>query len=71
MAARAVTRCKGSDAVNPCAYALFEYARALRLTGDPGQAIAVLEERKQRFPRDQAAAVERELALARRAAGKG
>ena len=69
VAAQAVERCQGSDAVDPCAYALFEYAKALRLTGDPAQAIAVLEERKQRFPRDQPAAVERELALARKAAG--
>jgi hypothetical protein len=56
--------------VSPCAYALYEYARALRLTGDPSGAIAALEERKRRFPGDQAKAVERELALARKAAGK-
>jgi tRNA A-37 threonylcarbamoyl transferase component Bud32 len=67
-AKKAVDLCKGSDAVNPCAYALFEYARALRLTGDPEGAIKALEERKQRFPDDQPDAVERELALAREAA---
>jgi hypothetical protein len=70
-AQKAVELCKGSDAVNPCAYALFEYARALRMTGDPQGAIAALEERKQRFPGDQPKAVERELALAREAAGEG
>ena len=51
---KAVKRCEGSTAVSPCAYALFEYAKALRLTGNPQAAIAVLEERKQRFPRQPA-----------------
>ncbi len=69
VARRAVELCRGSEAVSPCAYALYEYARALRITGDPAGAIAALEERKQRFPRDQVKAVERELALARKAAG--
>ena len=71
IAAKAVELCKGSDQVSPCAYALYEYAKALRLTGDPNQAIQVLEERKQRFPGNQPAAVEKELALAKQAAGQG
>ena len=70
-AQQAVKLCEGSTAVSPCAYALFELARALRMTGDPQSAIAVLEERRQRFPQDQPAAVEKELALARQAAGGG
>ncbi len=70
-AQRAVELCQGSTAVDPCAYALFEYAKALRLTGDPNGAIAALEERKQRFPGNQPGAVEEELALARQAAGGG
>jgi tetratricopeptide (TPR) repeat protein len=71
-AEKAVRKCEGSDAVNPCAYALFEYAKALRLTGDPASAIAALEQRKQRFPGDQAGEVEQELTLARKAAaGQG
>ena len=41
------------------------------MTGDPEGAIAALEERKQRFPDNQPEAVERELALAREAAGGG
>jgi tetratricopeptide (TPR) repeat protein len=69
-AQKAVDLCKGSTAVSPCAYALFEYARALRLTGDPERAIAALEERKQRFPDNQPDAVEEELARAREAAGE-
>jgi eukaryotic-like serine/threonine-protein kinase len=69
-AEKAVRLCEGSDAVDPCAYALFEYARALRLTGDPAGAIAALEERKQRFPDNQPGTVEEELALAREAAGQ-
>jgi serine/threonine-protein kinase len=68
VAAQAVELCEGSEAVSPCAYALFEYARALRLTGDPESAIAALEERKQRFPGDQPQAVNAELKLARQAA---
>jgi hypothetical protein len=71
VAAKAVELCKGSDKVDPCAYALFEYARALRLTGNPQQAIAVLQERRQRFPNDQPAAVAKEMALAQQALGGG
>jgi len=70
-AEKAVQLCAGSNAVSPCAYALFEYAKALRLTGNPTAAIAALEERKQRFPGNQPDAVEQELALAREAAGQG
>jgi eukaryotic-like serine/threonine-protein kinase len=70
-AQKAVQLCEGSDAVSPCAYALFEYAKALRLTGNPTAAIAALEERKQRFPGNQPGDVEKELALAREAAGQG
>ena len=70
-AEKAVRRCEGSTAVSPCAYALFEYAKALRLTGDPASAVAVLEERIQRFPDNQPAAVQAELARARAAAGQG
>jgi tetratricopeptide (TPR) repeat protein len=71
VAAKAVELCKGSTQVSPCAYALYEYARALRLTGNPQQAIAVLQERKQRFPNDQPQAVAKEIALDQQAlAGK-
>jgi Tetratricopeptide repeat len=57
--------------VSPCAYALYEYARALRLTGNPAGAIAALEERMQRFPDNQPGAVQAELERAREAAGEG
>jgi predicted Ser/Thr protein kinase len=69
-AQKAVQLCAGSDAVSPCAYALFEYAKALRLTGQPAAAIAALEERKQRFPDNQPGVVEQELQRARAAAGQ-
>jgi serine/threonine-protein kinase len=69
-AQRAVDLCKGSTEIT-CAYALYEYARALRLTGDPQGAIAALEERMRRFPDNQPGAVQQELALAREAAGQG
>jgi serine/threonine-protein kinase len=68
-AQKAVELCQGSDKVSPCAYALFEYARALRLTGNPQAAIDVLHERQQRFPQDQPKAVEKELRAAEKAAG--
>jgi tetratricopeptide (TPR) repeat protein len=70
-AQKAVELCKGSDKVSPCAYALFEYAKALRLTGNPQAAIDVLHERQQRFPQDQPKAVEKELKAAEKAAKKG
>jgi serine/threonine protein kinase len=69
-AQRAVELCAGSSAVSPCAYALYEYARALLQTGDPNGAIAALEERKQRFPDNQPDAVDKLLAQARQAAGQ-
>ncbi len=47
-------------------YALFNYAQALRLTGNPGEAIAVLKRRLQ-IP-DQLDAVRAELRMARQAA---
>ena len=68
-AERAVQLCQGSTEVSPCAYALFEYARALRGAGDPAAAVQVLEERLQRFPDDQRATVEKELEAARADAG--
>jgi hypothetical protein len=70
-AQKAVELCQGSDKVSPCAYALFEYAKALRLTGNPQAAIDVLHERQQRFPQDQPKAVEKELKAAEKAAKKG
>jgi len=71
VAQRAVELCQGSTQVNPCAYALFEYARALRKTGNPQQAVSVLEERLQRFPDDQRPTVMAELRRAKRDANQG
>jgi serine/threonine-protein kinase len=68
-AKKAVELCQGSTQVSPCAYALFEYARALRMTGNPQMAIDVLHERQRRFPQDQPAAVQRELRLDEAAVG--
>jgi len=70
LAQKAVKLCKGSREVSPCAYALFELGKAQRMTGDPQGAIKTLEERKQRFPGDQAAAVDAELEKARADAGE-
>ncbi len=67
---QAYQACQGSTAVDPCAYTLFNYARALRLSGNPAQAVPILEERKRRFPADQPGEVNAELARARAAAGK-
>jgi serine/threonine-protein kinase len=68
-AEKAVRLCEGSTQISPCAYALFELARAQRMSGDPAAAIRTLEERQSRFPDDQRSAVEAELAKARAAAG--
>jgi serine/threonine-protein kinase len=62
---QAYEACQGSEALDPCGYALFNYGRALRLAGNPDAAVPVLEERLQRFPDDQRETVEQELALAR------
>ena len=56
--------------MSPCAYALYESARALRMTGDPAGAIQVLEERLRRFPDNQPGTVAQELQRAREAAGQ-
>jgi eukaryotic-like serine/threonine-protein kinase len=62
--------CKGNASVSPCGYALFELAKAQRGTGDAQGAVKTLEQRLQRYPDDQRAAVEAELKKAR-AAAKG
>ncbi len=67
-AQRAVELCGDSTDVR-CAYALYEYAKALLGTGDSNGAIAALEERKRRFPDNQPGAVEQLLAAAREAGG--
>jgi serine/threonine protein kinase len=68
-AKKAVRLCEGSTDVDPCGYALFEYAKALRLTGNPQEAVTVLQERLRRFPDNQRSTVEAELAEAQAAAG--
>ena len=55
--------------MSPCGYALYEYGKALRLTGNPQEAVPLLEQRLQRFPKDQRKTVEKELREARKAAG--
>jgi len=52
------------------AFALFNYAQALRETGDPAAAIPLLE-RRLSFSDNQVDVVEAELALARQLAGEG
>jgi serine/threonine protein kinase len=63
--------CKGSAPVSPCGYALFELAKAQRQTGDPKAAIKTLQDRQRRYPSDQKAAVDAELAKAKSDAGQG
>ena len=55
--------------MSPCGYALFELAKAQRGTGDPEGAVKTLEQRLQRYPDDQRAAVEAELKKAKADAG--
>jgi predicted Ser/Thr protein kinase len=68
-AKKAVDLCQGSTSISPCGYALYEYGKALRLTGNPQAAIPLFEERLRRFPQDQRKTVEKELRQARKAAG--
>jgi serine/threonine-protein kinase len=62
---QAYDACKGSSALDPCGYAIYNLGRSLRLAGSPDEAVPVLEERLQRFPDNQPGTVEEELALAR------
>jgi tetratricopeptide (TPR) repeat protein len=58
----------GTDNLN-YAYALYNLGRSLRLAGRPDEAIPILEQRLQ--IQNQTATVQRELDLARQAAGQG
>ncbi len=62
---QAYAACEGSQAVDPCGYALFNYGKALNDAGRHDEAAGVLEERLARFPDDQPATVQAELARAR------
>jgi eukaryotic-like serine/threonine-protein kinase len=64
----AVARCGDSTVVDPCAYALYNLGRSLRLAGRPDEAIPILE-RRLRIPNQQDT-VREELDAARRAAGR-
>jgi hypothetical protein len=61
--------CKDGAPVSPCGYALFELAKAQRQTGDPAAAVKTLEDRQRRYPDDQKAAVDAEMAKAKADAG--
>ena len=67
---RAYDACKGSTSVDPCAYALYNYADALVTAGHPDQAIPILQERLQRF-NNQNDKVNALLQQARQLAGAG
>jgi hypothetical protein len=60
----AVARCGDSTVVDPCAYALYNLGRSLRLVGRPKDAIPILE-RRLRIPNQQDV-VRQELEAARR-----
>jgi serine/threonine-protein kinase len=67
--ARAVAACRSSTAVDPCAYAMYDYADALVRSGRPADAIPVLQERLRRF-HNQDGTVRALLAKAQQAAGQ-
>ena len=69
MLQKAVNACGNDPSKLVCAYAMFNLAQALRLTGHADQAIPLLVRRLQNP--DQRATVQRELALAKAAQGKG
>jgi eukaryotic-like serine/threonine-protein kinase len=60
---RAVDACNNDPSRLVCAYAMFNLAQALRLSGHPEQAVPLLEKRLQNP--DQRSTVQRELALAK------
>jgi predicted Ser/Thr protein kinase len=62
---QAYEACQGSEALDPCGYAIFNLGQALRRSGNPGEAVPVLEERLQRFPNDRPELVQHEIDLAR------
>jgi predicted Zn-dependent protease len=64
-----VSACRGSTAVDPCAYALYDYADALVRSGRPAEAIPVLQDRLRRF-HNQDDVVRALLAKAQQAAGQ-
>jgi serine/threonine-protein kinase len=66
---KAVDACHGDPSRLVCAYAMFNLAQALRLTGRAEEAVPLLERRLQNP--DQRATVQRELALARAQSGGG
>jgi predicted Zn-dependent protease len=59
----AVDACNNDPSRLVCAYAMFNLAQALRLSGHPEQAVPLLEKRLQNP--DQRSTVQRELALAK------
>jgi Flp pilus assembly protein TadD len=66
---RAVNACHGDPSRLICAYAMYNLAHALRLSGRPSEAVPLLEKRLQNP--DQRATVARELALARAGSTSG
>ena len=65
---KAVEACNNDPSRLVCAYAMFNLAQALRLTGHADEAVPLLERRLQNP--DQRATVQRELALARAQSGQ-
>ena len=65
---KAVDACNNDPSRLVCAYAMFNLAQALRLTGHADEAVPLLERRLQNP--DQRATVQRELALARAQSGQ-
>ncbi len=66
----AVQACGSSNAVDPCAYAMYDLADALVRSGRPQEAIPILQERLQRFD-NQNGTVEALLRKAQEEAGNG
>ena len=61
--------CRTSTAVDPCAYAMYDYADALVRSGRPAEAIPVLQDRLRRF-HNQDDVVRALLVKAQQAAGQ-
>ena len=67
---QAVAACHGSGPLDPCGYAYYNYGLALNRSGDPNDAIPVLESRLKIWGDNSSGDVQRELDSARANAGE-
>jgi hypothetical protein len=65
----ALAACGDAHELNPCGYALYEEGVALNRSGDPGDAIPILQQRLDQYGDDSSGSVSKELKDAQKSAG--